>query len=147
MLGALIGGALSLFGSSKEAKAAEKAADAQVQAAKIAADEQKRQFDAMMNRTEPQYQLGLSALGKQAFYAGVGAPAGFSDKLSEIGAPQYPSMNPYGGQTAQQTYMPAVQSPASMTANYLPPNVQIQNRPLTVDAGWLDAYLKQAQGG
>jgi hypothetical protein len=146
-MGGIVGGLFGLAGSKMEADAAKDAARAQVDAAKIAAAEQKRQFDAMMKRTEPQYQLGLSALGKQAFYAGVGAPTGFSDKLSEIGAPQYPSINPYGGQTVQQTYMPAVQSPASMTANYLPPNIQIQNRPLTVDAGWLDAYLKQAQGG
>jgi hypothetical protein len=129
-----------------EADAAKDAARAQVDAAKIAAAEQKRQFDAMMKRTEPQYQLGLSALGKQAFYAGVGAPTGFSDKLSEIGAPSYPSISSYDGNTTAQTYLPVVQSPASMTANYLPPAIQVRGDG-TVDQGWLEAYLKQAQGG
>ena len=145
IVGSAIGAVGSIIGGKQQAKAADKAAQAQVEAAKIATAEQKRQFDEMMKRTEPQYQLGLSALGKQAFYAGVGAPTGFADKLSEIGAPQYPGVDPMTGRIKYSgTLGQGVAPPA-----YNPPTSAIQNnlRQQGVAPSWLEAYLKQAQGG
>ena len=144
IVGSAIGAVGSIIGGKQQAKAADKAAQAQVDAAKIATAEQKRQFDEMMKRTEPQYQLGLSALGKQAFYAGVGAPTGFANKLEEIGAPRYPGVDPMTGQ---------IKYSGTLGQGVAPP-VYVQNRPAMINAdgqfnnSWLDAYMKQLnQGG
>ena len=137
MLGALIGGVASLFGAKSQSDAAKDAAKAQVEAAKIATEEQKRQFDAMMKRTEPQYQLGLSALGKQAFYAGVGAPTGFADKLSEIGAPQYPTIDPMTGK---------IKYSGTLGGNVNPPTSAIQNNQRQ-QGTWLNSPYKNPMGG
>ena len=149
IVGSAIGAVGSFLGGREEKKAAQAAADAQVQAAKIAADEQKRQFDAMMNRTEPQYQLGLSALGKQGFYAGVQSPTAFNNKLSEIGVTPYPSISSYDGNTTAQTYLPAVTSPSAQTANWLAadftPEGTLFGNPLptVTNQQWLEDFMRQ----
>jgi hypothetical protein len=94
---AVIGAVGSFLGGREQKKGAEAAADAQVKAQKIATDEAKRQFDAMMERTEPQYDAGMNALAKQMFYAGVPVPTGMANQVSEAGGNVYPQMDPFTG--------------------------------------------------
>lgn len=111
MLGSIIGGLFGIAGASKQADAAKDAADAQVKAAKIATEEQKRQFDAMMKRSEPQYQTGLSALNKAAFYAGVPVPGLMGEKMQEMGVPTYPGVDPFSGQIRYMDTLGVPQQP------------------------------------
>ena len=153
IVGSAIGAVGSIIGGKQQAKAADKAAQAQVEAARIATEEQKRQFDAIMKRTEPQYQLGLSALGKQAFYAGVGAPTGFANKLEEIGAPRYPTIDPMTGKIKYTSTLGGGKgqvAPPSTTNNdwlsqyNVPPSSFFGNNlPGQTNQQWLEEYMKR----
>jgi len=100
---AVVGAVGSFLGGKEAAKGAEKAAQAELEAARLTTKEAKRQFDEMMKRQNPQYEAGLSALNKQMFYAGVPVPTGTATKLSEIGVSPYPTISPYGEYMPQST--------------------------------------------
>jgi hypothetical protein len=73
---ALLGGAIAggLLSSSAQKKAAGTAAGAQIQAAELATEEQRRQFDAVQELLKPYVEAGTSALGQQLALAGVSGP-------------------------------------------------------------------------
>lgn len=67
-----MGGVLSgITGGDSPSSAATKAGKAEYQAAKIAIDEQRRQFDESQERMKPWQEAGKSALGLQSKYAGI----------------------------------------------------------------------------
>lgn len=119
IVGSAIGAVGSIIGGKSQAKAADKAAQAQVEAQKIATDEAKRQFDAMMSRTQPQYDAGMNALAKQMFYAGVAVPQGMAQQVKEAGGNIYPQMDPFTGQISYPDVLGggAVNPPTSAIAN------------------------------
>jgi hypothetical protein len=73
---ALLGGSIAggLLSSSAQKKAAGTAAGAQIQSAKLAIEEQRRQFDAVQELLKPYVVAGTSALGQQLALAGVSGP-------------------------------------------------------------------------
>jgi hypothetical protein len=68
LVGSSVGGAVI------QAGAAKKAAGAQVQAAEMGIEEQRRQFDAVTALLQPYVQTGTDALSQQAALIGVGGP-------------------------------------------------------------------------
>lgn len=64
----------SIIGGSAQKKAASKAADAQVRAAQLAIDEQRRQFDATQNNLAPYLASGTSALSALNALMGLSTP-------------------------------------------------------------------------
>jgi hypothetical protein len=68
LVGSSVGGAVI------QASAAKKAAGAQVQAAEMGIEEQRRQFDAVTALLQPYVQTGTDALSQQAALIGVGGP-------------------------------------------------------------------------
>lgn len=73
---ALLGGSIAggLLSSSAQKKAAGTAAGAQIKAAELATEEQRRQFDAVQELLKPYVEAGTSALGQQLALAGVSGP-------------------------------------------------------------------------
>jgi len=63
LFGSILGSAASIIGGSSKKKAAKKAAEAQVQAAQMAIDEQRRQFDTTQQNFAPYMGAGTEALG------------------------------------------------------------------------------------
>lgn len=76
LFGSIIGTATSILGGNAQKKAASKAADAQVKAAQLAIDEQRRQFDTTQQNFAPYLASGTSAL------AGINALLGISTPVS-----------------------------------------------------------------
>lgn len=67
----LVGGLMS---SSAQRSAASKASGAQVEAARLGVEEQRRQFDTVQELLRPYVEAGTSALGQQLALAGVSGP-------------------------------------------------------------------------
>ncbi|WDA37866.1 hypothetical protein [Sphingobium sp. YC-XJ3] len=74
LFGSLIGAATSIIGGNAQKKAANKAADAQVKAAQLAIDEQRRQFDITQQNFAPYLGAGTSALGQIGALLGISSP-------------------------------------------------------------------------
>ncbi|WDA36399.1 hypothetical protein [Sphingobium sp. YC-XJ3] len=74
LFGSLIGAATSIIGGNAQKKAASKAADAQVKAAQLAIDEQRRQFDITQQNFAPYLGAGTSALGQIGALLGISSP-------------------------------------------------------------------------
>ena len=96
----LIGGALSKKGADAQSDAAEKAGSAQLEAARMAIWEQKRQFDATRSDLQPYMMAGrrgLSAMERELYGPGFNPMGkdGFN-KYAQF-APQAPAQNPGGG--------------------------------------------------
>jgi hypothetical protein len=75
ILGDIIGGVTSIFGGNAQKKAADKAAAAQIEAARIATEEQRRQFDLTRSDNMPWLSAGSQALGGQLDLIGLGGSA------------------------------------------------------------------------
>lgn len=73
-----------IAGSNAQKKAAGKAADAQVQAAQIAADEQRRQFDAIRELMNPYVNAGLGGLSGQQDLLGLNGVNAQQDAIANI---------------------------------------------------------------
>jgi len=73
---AMIGGSIAggLLSSRAQRSAASTAAGAQIQAAELGVEEQRRQFDAVQELLQPYVEAGTSALGQQLALAGVAGP-------------------------------------------------------------------------
>jgi len=73
---AMIGGSIAsgLLSSRSQRSAASTAAGAQIQAAELGVEEQRRQFDAVQELLRPYVEAGTSALGQQLALAGVSGP-------------------------------------------------------------------------
>jgi hypothetical protein len=73
---AMIGGSIAsgLLSSRSQSRAASTAAGAQIQAAELGVEEQRRQFDAVQELLRPYVEAGTSALGQQLALAGVSGP-------------------------------------------------------------------------
>ncbi|WP_223849259.1 hypothetical protein [Acinetobacter seifertii] len=84
----------SVLGSREQSKAAGKAADAQVQAAQLGVDEQRRQFDALQQLMQPFVNAGTGALGGQQDLLGLNG----ADK-------QQAAIDAINNSQAMQTYM------------------------------------------
>ena len=74
LFGSIIGTATSILGGNAQKKAADKAADAQVKAAQLAIDEQRRQFDVTQDNFAPYLGAGTSALGQISSLLGISSP-------------------------------------------------------------------------
>lgn len=74
LLGSVIGGITSIIGGNSQKKAASKAAEAQVKAAQMAIDEQRRQFDITQDNFAPYLGAGTSALGQIESLLGIATP-------------------------------------------------------------------------
>ncbi len=72
MIGSSIAG--GLLSSGAQRSAASTAAGAQIQAAELGVEEQRRQFDAVQELLRPYVEAGTSALGQQLALAGVSEP-------------------------------------------------------------------------
>jgi hypothetical protein len=72
----MIGGSIAsgLLSSRSQRSAASTAAGAQIQAAELGVEEQRRQFDAVQELLRPYVEAGTSALGQQLALAGVSGP-------------------------------------------------------------------------
>lgn len=64
----------SIYSSKKNAKAAENASEAQVQASQAGIDEQRRQFDKMVQLMSPYTTSGSAALARQKDFLGLNGP-------------------------------------------------------------------------
>jgi len=84
LFGSIIGAATSIIGGNAQKKAANKAADAQVKAAQLAIDEQRRQFDTTQNNFAPYLGAGTSALGQISSLLGISSP-GTTDWAAYVG--------------------------------------------------------------
>jgi len=74
LFGSIIGAATSIIGGNAQKKAANKAAQAQVQAADKAIGEQRRQFDITQDNFAPYLGAGTSALGQIGNLLGISTP-------------------------------------------------------------------------
>lgn len=72
LFGSIIGSVASIIGGNAQKKAAKKAADAQVNAAQMAIDEQRRQFDTTQQNFAPYLSSGTDALGGITELLGLG---------------------------------------------------------------------------
>lgn len=81
----LLGLVGSIFGGNSAKKAAEKAAQAQIEAARIATDEQRRQFDITQGNLKPWLTAGQTALDEQLGILGLG-PQGREGQAASIAA-------------------------------------------------------------
>jgi len=84
LFGSIIGSVTSIIGGNAQKKAASKAADAQVKAAQLAIDEQRRQFDTTQNNFAPYLGAGTSALGQISSLLGISSP-GTTDWAAYVG--------------------------------------------------------------
>lgn len=109
LFGSLIGAATSIIGGNAQKKAANKAADAQVKAAQLAIDEQRRQFDITQQNFAPYLGAGTSALGQIGALLGISTPAttdwaayvqGNPDALANWNAIRGTSSDTFGGDIA-----------------------------------------------
>lgn len=76
LFGSILGGVASIIGGNSQKKAAKKAADAQVQAAQLAIDEQRRQFDTTQQNFAPYLGAGTGALDQISALLGISSPGG-----------------------------------------------------------------------
>lgn len=74
LFGSIIGSVTSIIGGNAQKKASKKAAAAQVQAAQMAIDEQRRQFDVTQQNFAPYLASGTSALGGINALLGISTP-------------------------------------------------------------------------
>lgn len=74
LFGSILGGVASIFGGNSQKKAANKAADAQVRAAQLAIDEQRRQFDTTQQNYAPYLGAGTGALDQINNLLGIANP-------------------------------------------------------------------------
>lgn len=74
LFGSIIGTATSILGGNAQKKAASKAADAQVKAAQLAIDEQRRQFDTTQQNFAPYLSSGTAALSGINALLGISTP-------------------------------------------------------------------------
>ncbi len=109
LFGSLIGAATSIIGGNAQKKAASKAADAQVKAAQLAIDEQRRQFDITQQNFAPYLGAGTSALGQIGNLLGISSPGqtdwaayvqGNPDALANWNAIRGTSSDAFGGDIA-----------------------------------------------
>ena len=90
LFGSIIGGITDIIGAGAQKKAANKAAAAQVQAAQMAIDEQRRQFDQTQQNFAPYLGAGTGALQQINALLGISTPA--SEGRIDYGA--YVNANP-----------------------------------------------------
>lgn len=84
---AVVGGAGMLgsyLGAKEQSKAAGRASDAQVQAAQLGVDEQRRQFDALQELMRPFVNAGMVALGGQQDLLGLNGAQAQQDAINGI---------------------------------------------------------------
>ena len=74
LFGSIVGGLTSIIGGNSQKKAADKAAKAQVESAKLAIGEQRRQFDITQDNFAPYLGAGTSALGQIGALLGISMP-------------------------------------------------------------------------
>lgn len=74
----------ALLSSSAQRKAASRSADAQVQAAEVAAEEQRRQFDKIQELLRPFVEAGQFAAPQMQRLAGLGSPEDQAAAVAEI---------------------------------------------------------------
>lgn len=108
ILPAVIGGATSLFGASKQASAAEDATQAQIEASKYGVDaqlqsseagleEQRRQFDMVRGLLEPYVEAGYEGLSGQRTLLGLTSPEAEQAAIDRItGGSQFKEMERQG---------------------------------------------------
>lgn len=90
----VVGGAVA---ANSAKKSANKAADAQVQAAQLGVDESRRQFDAMQGLMSPYVDAGGKALADQRALLGMNGSVEQADMISGIqNGPQYTAMMQQG---------------------------------------------------
>lgn len=107
----------SITGSKQAAKAATAAADTQAQAAQIAVDEQKRQFDKLVELMSPYVTAGTGALQAQQNLIGLGGARAQQQAISALEqSPQYQEMIKQGENALLQN--------ASATGNLRGGNIQ-----------------------
>lgn len=75
LFGSILGGVASIIGGNSQKKAANKAADAQVRAAQLAIDEQRRQFDTTQQNFAPYLGAGTGALDQINALLGISTPS------------------------------------------------------------------------
>ena len=85
-MGEVVGGIFGMMGANKQAKAAEKAAEGQVEAARIGAETQREALDTSVQLGNPWRHAGQNALGALAFELGLGPKPTFGEAPSFIGA-------------------------------------------------------------
>lgn len=107
----------SITGSKQAAKAATAAADTQAQAAQIAVDEQKRQFDKLVELMSPYVTAGTGALQAQQNLIGLSGARAQQQAISALEqSPQYSEMIKQGENALLQN--------ASATGNLRGGNIQ-----------------------
>jgi hypothetical protein len=132
-IGSVVGG---ITGAKQSAKAAGKAADTQAAAAQAGVDEQKRQFDALVNLMAPYVTAGTGALGRLTPYETAGQQA-FGQQQALIGLQ---------GPEAQQQAIAALEaSPQFQALQQQGENAILQNASATggLRGGNVQAALSQ----
>lgn len=112
LFGSILGTATSILGGNAQKKAASKAADAQVKAAQLAIDEQRRQFDKTQQNFAPYLASGTAALSSLNALMGLSTPVtsttdwaayvnGNPDALANWNAIKGTSSDSFGGDIAK----------------------------------------------
>jgi len=101
LLGSSIAG--GLLSSSAQKSAAGTASAAQIQAAQLATEEQRRQFDTVQELLKPYVEAGTSALGQQLALAGVSGPEAQQAAIAALEqGPQYQALVQQGEEAILQ---------------------------------------------
>src|SRR6478609_6132152 len=92
--GAVLG---SVLGGNAQKKAAETASNAQIQAAQVGVDEQRRQFDALQKVLSPYVNAGTGALGAYQNLLGLGGAGSQQSAISALEAsPEFAALQKQG---------------------------------------------------
>lgn len=87
----------SVLGGKAQQKAAETASNAQIQAAQVGVDEQRRQFDALQKVLAPYVNAGTGALGAYQNLLGLGAPGAQQSAIGALEAsPEFAALQKQG---------------------------------------------------
>lgn len=87
MVGSIISGVTSIIGANKQAKAAKNAANAEIEAAQLGIDEQRRQFDLSREDQKPFLETGtagIQELGRRLGVSGDASSAGYGGLLKNF---------------------------------------------------------------
>lgn len=97
IIGAVAGIGGSIYASNKASSASKSAAQTQAQAAQAGIDEQKRQFDALVQLMSPYTQAGAGALGAQQNLLGLGGAQAQQDAINALQtSPQFQALTQQG---------------------------------------------------
>ncbi|ASY45369.1 hypothetical protein CJD35_13695 [Sphingobium xenophagum] len=108
LFGSIIGSVTSIIGGNAQKKAASKAADAQVKAAQMAIDEQRRQFDTTQQNFAPYLGAGTSALDQINSLLGISTPVNTTTDWGAYAASDPQMLADYNSGKVDKTRFPTL---------------------------------------